>query len=220
LFLEYLKTGARVEIQRPGEKGNEGFMCKIEVMIPSKREVLIHAPVEGNRPVDLKIGGSFTLRLLTDNAIYCFTATMLAYGDVDGFDVVRFRVDSDGEKVQRRSAFRFNCAIEASYSVIYSSGQQAEREDALITDLSAGGAKIFSNKSLHVGYLLNISLPLGKELVVAFGDVRTQNKLPRGSKYEYCYGVRFAMMPETDQEKIIRFMYKLQREELKKARPR
>jgi len=194
-------------------------MCKIEVLLPT-REVLVHAPVERNRPVDLLIGGNLILRLLTDNAIYRFKATMISYGDVDGFDVVKLRIDDTGEKIQRRSAFRFNCVIPITFSVIYSSGQQAEREEGIISDLSAGGAKIFTNKNLHTGYLLNISIPLGDDFVVAFGDIRTRTELPRQSKYSYQYGIRFSMMPESDQELIIRFMYKMQREELKKARPR
>ncbi|MDR0271796.1 MAG: PilZ domain-containing protein [Clostridiales bacterium] len=220
MYIEYLKSGARVQIQRPVDGPAGGFMCKIEVLIPEKRQVLVHAPVERNRLVELKIGGNLMLRLLTDNAIYNFKATMVAYAEIDGFDVVRLSIDDDGEKVQRRSAFRFNCAIPVTFSAIYSSGQQAEREEGVATDLSAGGAKIFTDKSLHTGYLLNISIPLGEGLVVAFGDVRTRTELPDGSKFAYQYGVRFSMMPESDQEQIIKFMYKNQREELKKARPR
>ncbi|MCL1884940.1 MAG: PilZ domain-containing protein [Defluviitaleaceae bacterium] len=220
MFVENLKSGARVQIQRPSDGPTGGFMCKIEVLIPEKRMVLIHAPVENNRPVDLKIGGSLMLRLLTDNATYRFRSTMMEYGDVDGFDVVKLRVDDEGEKIQRRSAFRFHCSIPISFSVIYSSGQQTEREEGIIIDLSAGGTKIYTNKSLHEGYLLNISIQLDKDTVVAFGDIRAKSELPRGSKYTYQYGIRFAMMPESDQETIIRYMYKIQREELKKARPR
>ncbi|MCL2386287.1 MAG: PilZ domain-containing protein [Defluviitaleaceae bacterium] len=209
-----------MQIQRPGDGPSAGYTCKIEVLIPEANEVLIHAPIERNRLVQLQKGGKFILRLLTDNATYIFNATMMAYGDVDGFDVVKFHIDDGGEKIQRRSAFRFNCFIGITYAVVYSSGQQAEREEGMITDLSAGGAKIFTDKNLHEGYLLNIELPLGDDLVIAFGDVRTKTQLPKSSKYAFQYGIRFSMMPESDQEKIIRFMYKMQREELKKARPR
>ena len=220
MYIEYLKSGARVQIQRPFDTPNDGFMCKIEVLLPDTREVLIHAPIERNKPAELPIGGILILRLLTDNAIYSFNTTMIAYADVDGFDVVKLRIDDEGKKIQRRTAFRFNCMIPVSFSVIYSSGQQSEREDGMVSDLSAGGAKIFTNKSLHTSYLLTVSISLGDQLVVAFGDVRTRTELPRGSKFSYQYGVRFAMIPEEDQEKIIKFMYKMQREELKKARPR
>ncbi|MCL2355681.1 MAG: PilZ domain-containing protein [Defluviitaleaceae bacterium] len=220
MFVNNLKSGARVQIQRPDDGPNGGFVCKIELLIPDSREILVHAPVSQHKVVDLQNAGPLTLRLLTDNAIYVFNATFLAKTDVDGFDVVRLRIDSDGEKIQQRSAFRFNCAIPITFTVIYSSGQQAEREVGMISDLSAGGAKIFTDKSMQSGYLLNVSIQLGEEFVVAFGDVRSKTEMPEGSKFAYQYGVRFAMMPETDQEQIIRYMYKVQREELKKARPR
>jgi len=220
MFIENLKSGARVQIQGRGEDPTGGYMCKVEVLIPEKKEVLIHAPVERGRLVRMRVGSDFTLRLLSDNATYMYKAKLVEYTDVDGFDVVRFRLEGDGEKVQRRSSFRFNCALPATYAIIYSSGQQSEREDALVRDVSAGGAKIFSDQNLQEGYLLNIGLQLGDDTVVAFGDVRSRVELPKSSRYAYQYGVRFSMMPESDQEAIVRYMYKLQREELKKARPR
>ena len=220
MFIDQLKSGSRVQIQQPGDSHTGGIMCKVEILLPENLEVLIHAPVERGRPVRLSESETYFLRLLTDNAIYRYKVKLMAYDDVDGFDVVRFKLEDGGEKVQRRSAFRFNCALRVTYSVIYSNGQQSDREEGLIVDLSAGGAKIFSDKNLHTGYLLNISLQLSDDLVVAFGDVRTKRELPRESRFAYQYGVRFAMMPESDQEKIIRYMYKMQREELKKARSR
>lgn len=220
MFISQLKSGSRVQIQKPGESGNEGYMCKVEIVLPSSEEVLVHAPISQGKMVILPRGGTFNLRLLTDNAEYRFSAILVSYTDIDGFDAIRFKLTSSGDKVQRRSAFRFNCSLNVQFSVISQSGQQSDREDGLIRDLSAGGTKIFTNKSLRVGDLLNISLQLGQDLVVAFGDIRTKNELPIESKFAYQYGIRFTMMPETDQEKIIRYMYKQQREALKKARPR
>jgi len=220
MHFDQLKSGTRVQIQRRGDSPTGGYMCKVEVLLPEERELLVHAPIEGGRLVRFDQGENCSLRLLTENAIYRFKAKLLAHGDVDGFDVVRFKLIGDGEKVQRRSAFRFNCALPVNFSVIYTSGQQGAREEGLIVDLSAMGAKMYADSNIQTGYLLNISIQLGDELVVAFGDVRTKKEMVQQSKYSYQYGVRFAMMPEADQEGIIRYMYKMQREELKKARPR
>jgi len=220
MFIDQIKPGARLQIQRPNDGPNEGFMCKVEVVLPDVKEVMVHAPISQGRIVKLPQGGVFNLRLLTDNAAYKYGAVLAAYTDIDGFDVIKFKLTTGGDKVQRRSAFRFNCSLNVEYSVVSQSGQQSDREVGLVRDLSAGGTKIYTEKSLRVGDLLNIGLQLGDELVVAFGDVRTKTDLPRESKYPYQYGIRFTMMPESDQEKIIRYMYKEQREALKKARPR
>jgi len=220
MYIDQLKSGLRIQIQKAGDKETEGYMCKIEVIIPETKVVLVHAPMSQGRMVKLTQGSKFHLRLLSDNATYTFEATLEAYTDIDGFDVIMFKLTTDGNKIQRRSAFRFNCALPVQFAVISQSGQQSERIEGLIIDLSAGGAKVFSSKSLRLGDLLNISLELGNDLVVAFGDVRTKTELPMKSKYAYQYGIRFSLMPESDQEKIIRYMYKEQRELLKKARPR
>ena len=220
MFIDQLKSGSRIQIQRPGDRENEGFMCKVEVTVPETQTVLVHAPMQHGHLIKLPVGGQFNLRLLTENAAYRFGAELAEYTDIDGFDVIMFKLTTGGDKVQRRSAFRFNTSLKVEYSVISQSGQQSERESGLIIDLSAGGAKIFTHRVLRIGDLLNIGLQLGDDLVVAFGDVRTKTDLPSKSRYPFQYGIRFTMMPQADQEAIIRFMYKEQREALKKARPR
>ncbi|MCL2840393.1 MAG: PilZ domain-containing protein [Defluviitaleaceae bacterium] len=220
MFIEQLKSGSKVQIQRLSSDTDDGYMCKIEVMLPNTREVLIYPPIENGRLVRLRTGEKFVLRLMSDNSSFRYTATLVAYTEVDGFDVLRFKLEDGGEKIQRRSAYRFAYTLNVSFSVVYSSGEQSEREEGLIIDLSAGGAKMYSDKKMTIGHLLNIDLQLGDNFLVAFADVRTVMDLPRGSRYKYQYGFRFTMMPQVDQEVIIRYMYKLQREELKKARPR
>jgi c-di-GMP-binding flagellar brake protein YcgR len=213
-----MKQGTRVEVKSFGD--SSPYITTVESVIEKNNCVLLDIMRTGGVEVRLSSGKPYVLRFFSDRGVFKFTCVMRGYIKKGHFDYMLFNAADDGEKIQRRQAFRFNCGIPVSFSIIYSSGQQAGREDGLISDLSAGGAKIFTNKNLHTGYLLNISIPLGEGLVVAFGDVRTKTELPSQSKYHFQYGIRFAMMPESDQEQIIRFMYKMQREELKKARPR
>jgi c-di-GMP-binding flagellar brake protein YcgR len=206
-------------IQGPEDGPGGGHTCKIEECLMRTREIVIHAPMEAGRLVKYRTGGNFFLRLLSENAIYRYRATFVSYGTVDGFDVVRFKLEDEGEKMQRRDSFRFNCSLPCTYAIIHSSGQQSEREEGLVVDISAGGTKIYTDKTLQKGYLLNIGITLGNATLVAFGDVRTKKELPPDSRYAYQYGIRFAMMPESDKERIVRHMHKLQREELKKFSP-
>jgi c-di-GMP-binding flagellar brake protein YcgR len=221
VFIEQLKAGTKVRVLLQEESVADGYLCKIIKLIPEKRQVFIHAPVENDKTVELEAGTELVIKLMTDNASYNFKASLMAYTEINGYDIVRLQIVNDGEKVQRRSAFRFNCSIPTTFKIIYTDGQQAEDEEGLVTDLSAGGTKIFANKSIPEGSLLNISLPLGEDTnIVAFGDIRLKLSTPDNAKYAYQYGVRFTMMPEADQELIIKYTYKMQREELKKARPR
>jgi len=219
MYLEKMESGRRIQIQQPGDAINEGFMCKIEVFIDETNEVLIHAPVSRGRLVDLPKFVSYALQVHADNAIYRFRAKVVEYLKLDGFDMVKFKVLDEGEKTQRRDAFRFDCAIAVEFSIIHDNGEQSETEHGLIIDISAGGIKMFSDIDMDEGALLNVQLQLGKEFIVAFGDVRTKMRIPKTkkSRYLFQYGVRFSMMPEGDKERIIRFIYQEQRDQLKKA---
>jgi c-di-GMP-binding flagellar brake protein YcgR len=221
LFIEQLKAGEKVKVQRPEDDAAGGFLCKIIKLVTERRQIFIHAPAEDNKIVEMDVGSELTLHLMTDNASYNFKASVLAYTEINGYDILRLQIVNTGEKVQRRSAFRFNCAIQTTFKIIYTDGQQAEDEEGLVTDLSAGGTKIYTNKGIPEGALLNISLPLDDDVtIIAFGDVRMKREVPDNAKYKYQYGVRFTMMPEADQELIFKYIMKMQREELKKARPR
>ena len=219
MYLDQLKSSARVLIQRPGDGPHDGFMCKIVTLL-NDQQLLIHAPKQDGQLVKLPVGDRFILRVMSDVSIYHFKAVLMAYLKEDGFDVVKFRVTDEGEKVQRRDAFRFNCAVVVEFATVSNSGQMGDSEKGLVIDLSAGGLKLNSNKFMQVRDFLNISMQLDDDLIVAFGEVCSMKDIPDNDKYKYQYGIKFAMMPATDQEKIVRYIYRAQREELKKARPR
>jgi len=219
MYLEKIESGRRIQIQQPGDAINEGYMCKVEVLVSETKEVLIHAPVSRGRLVDLPKFVNYSLQVHADNAIYRFKAKVVEHLKLDGFDMVKFKVLDEGEKTQRRDAFRFDCAIPVEFSIIHDNGEQSETEKGLIIDISAGGIKMFSDIDLAESTLLNVQLQLGKDFIVAFGDVRTKIRIPsaKKSRYPFQYGVRFSMMPEADKECIIRFIYQEQRDQLKKA---
>ena len=216
MYFDQLKSGVRVQIVLPGHDSSNSVMCKIEVAVPERKELLVHAPSE--KYAAMPKGGGYSIRTLTDNAIYVFRATMLSVGHVDGFKVIRFLIEDNGEKTQRRNAYRFTCAIPITFTVVDATGGQSENAKGIVTDLSAGGIKLATDLHLKNSDLLNISLDLDGETVVAFGDVRSKTELPRTAKHLFQYGIRFPMIPQTDQEKIIKHVTKLQREELKKVR--
>jgi len=220
LYFQQIRTGRRMLIQRLGDSPTKGLLCRIEIALPDSDEIILYAPIEHGRLVVFEADERCTLRLLTETATYRFNSQYIRHEDIDGFDVVRFKLIGQGEKLQRRSAFRFSCNLPVQFSIVYSSGQQSPKEKGVISDLSAGGAKMYSNSKLQSGFLLNISLEFGDDLVVTFGEVRTITTLRAGEDFTYQYGVRFTLIPEIDQEKIISYMYKMQREELKKARIR
>ena len=220
MFIDHLKTGSKVYLHRKGDTNSSGILTRVEFLSPEKQEVYVFAPKAGGRPVRLIADEQYYLRLLTESSIYRYRVKFQSHGEIEGFEVSCFKLLDGGEKTQRREAFRFNLNTMAVFSVVYTDGNQSEKIEGMIVDLSAGGAKIYSDRKVSKGELLIIDLALDEDQIIAFGDVRTVGDLPPKSKFAYQYGVRFAMMAESDQEKIIRYMYKKQRDELKKANSR
>lgn len=220
MHIDHLKLGAKVYLHRRGDATTGGISTRVELIVPEKQEVFVYAPKVDGHPVKLNPDEQYYLRLITDSSIFRYRVKFVTGGEIDGFDVSCFKLLDGGEKTQRRNSFRFNLSKMVIFSVVYTDGQQSEKESGMLVDLSAGGAKINTDRKMNIGYLLTIDLQLDDENLITFGDVRTAIDLPKGSRYSYQYGIRFAMIPESDQEKIIRFMYKKQREELKKANSR
>ena len=220
MYTENLKTGVRVYLQKRGDTTSGGVMTRVEMLVPEKQELFVYAPKVSGHIMNLNTDELYYFRLVTDASVFRYKAKFLKHGEIEGFDISSFRLLDGGEKTQRRTAFRFNVSKSIVFSIVYTSGYQSEKEEGLLVDLSAGGAKIYSDRKMSIGYLLNIDLQLDEDAIVTFGDVRTASDLPAGSKYAYQYGIRFATIPESDQERIVRFMYKKQREDLKKANSR
>ena len=220
MHIDHLVNGAKVYLHKRGDTSSGGILTRVSLTSPEKHEVFVTSPKVNGRLVDLHEDEQYYFRLVTESSIFRFRAKFLSYGDIDGFDISKFKLLDGGEKTQRREAYRFNLNTMVIFSVVYSDGNQSEKISGMIMDLSAGGAKIYSDRKVSKGEFINIDLKLDDDQIIVFGDVRTAMDLPSKSKFAYQYGVRFAMMAESDQEKIIRFMYKKQREDLKKAKSR
>ena len=220
LYIDHLRAGAKVYLHKRGDTTGAGILTRVELMKPEKHEVYVYAPKVNGHPVNLTSDEQYYFRLVTECSIFRYRVKFLTHGEIDGFDISCFKLLDGGEKSQRREAYRFNLNTMVIFSVVYTDGNQSEKIDGMIVDLSAGGAKIYSDRKVSKGEFIIIDLMLDDDQIIVFGDVRTANDLPPKSRFAYQYGVRFAMMAESDQERIIRFMYKKQREELKKANSR
>ena len=220
MHIDNLTYGTKVYLHKQGDSASGGILTRVELLSPEKQEVYVNSPKLNGHPYELNTNEQYYFRLVTDNTIYRFRAKFLRRGEISGFEVSVFKLLDGGEKAQRREAYRFNLNSMVVFSVVYTDGNQSEKIDGVVVDLSAGGAKINTDRKVSKGELLIIELMLDDDQIIVFGDVRTANDLPPKSRFAYQYGVRFAMMAESDQERIIRFMYKRQREELRKATTR
>ena len=224
MFASLLKSGEKVYLHKWGETVSKGILSRVEVYLPEKNEVQIYAPQVSGRLVDLNPDLYYDIRIFGSIAEYRFKVRFIAHDEIDGFPISRFSLENGGEKVLRRNSFRLNLNTMIMFSVIHEDGNQSEKEEGKIVDLSAGGIKLQTNRKLKIGELLHLHMQLDDSVIIAFGDVKyisrvhDYNRKKTEPTFSYHYGINFVMLADADQERIVRYIYQKQTQELKNSK--
>ena len=229
MFTNHLKSGEKAYLHQWGDDdSSKGILTRIEHYKAEDKELHIWPPKVDGKTARINSDSFYEIRLFADTAEYRYKVKFIKHDEIDGFPITRFKLMHDGEKILRRNAFRINLDTMVLYSVVQDDGNQSDKIEGRVVDLSSGGAKILTNQELDRGELLNLSIQLDNHLIIAFGDVRFAAPAPptffRGigknprPRYTYQYGISFVMLSDTDEEKIIQYMYRKQREELGRTR--
>lgn len=216
MFLKDIKTGTQVQLSRKGADPQiKPYMTRVEV-VEDNNTILIHAPLEKGARVKLVERNLYKLCFISEGAQINFEGKLMEAVKIDGFHMLRFSIDAPGEKIQRRNAFRFACTLPFTFNVIADDGRQSPRIEGVIRDLSSGGIKIVTKANIPDNVLLRIDLNLDEEYIMAFGQIRMKKHVPDNIKYPYTYGISFELLPEADEERIVRYVYNEQRKLLKR----
>ena len=225
MFTNRLKSGERVYLHKWGDNDSKGLLTRVEIHCPIKKEVQIYSPQVNGRPARLNDETYYDLRLFCEVAEYRYKVKFIAHNEVDGFALTRFKLMHDGEKSLRRNAYRLNLDTMVMFSIVHYDGNQSEKEEGKLVDLSIGGVKILTNKEIMKGDLLNLNLQLDKDMIVAFGDIKFAQEAPppvirkkNQPKYAYQYGLSFVMLTDSDEEKIIQFIHRKKMQEIRDAK--
>ena len=220
MFTNRLKSGERVFLHEWGGTGTKGIPSRLVIFKPSEQEAHVSAPLVDGRPVKLSADMYYELRVYAENSEFRFKAKFLSDDEVYGFAISRFMLMNEGEKLLRRNAYRINIDTAVSFSVVYEDGHQYDRDEARVVDLSVGGAKIQTDMKIEKGELLNLSIQLGNELIIAFGDIKYAEPMPHSTdpsdtrpKYAYQYGISFVMLADSDKERVVQLMHKKKKQE-------
>jgi len=218
MLINSVKPGESVQITLKSGAVSQGpYTTKVEV-IENAQSVLLQPPVMASRADRLDTTSAYGLSFISDGSMINYNARLAGYTRLDGIEVLRFTLQGEGQKVQRRGSFRFTCSLPMEMHIISEDGEVGPPLQAIIRDLSGGGMRVTSNETLPMNSLLRLLLPVTeKEPLIAFGEVRMARP-SNDSKQAFQYGIEFSVMPQADQERIIRFVYSEQRKTLKRTR--
>ena len=219
MIVDHIKTGDRVEITF-GTEGSERtvLLSKVEVVL-DKKKILIHAPIYKGRTIKLPKERTFTMLFISGSAMYRFDTEVDDYLKVDEFNVISIKLLTEGEKVQRREFFRFNCAIPVTFTQINENGEQvgAGFEEGIIRDISGGGMKLVATQDRELKSIIRATIQLDGEYLMLFGQILHKKHNPLAT-HPWQFSVKFAAISNNEQERIIQYVYNEQRKSLLRSK--
>ncbi len=204
-----LRIGQRVEFD--AENDGKRYTSRIEDILPDR--LFVAMPVDAKRrPVlpepDSKVCG----RIITDKCVYRFFAV---YKErcADPIPIWKITKPVLLERWQRRRFVRVPARLALTVQIINEEGQLGQSVETTLVDLSGNGV-CFSYPSLvHVGCRAVLDI----EPLPDIGNLQLVSKVTKCVPVEtplavvYHVGVEFENMERSVQNKLVRFIFELQR---------
>jgi len=208
MFADGVKTGDRLEI-----KGNGKTYVSVVEEVTETGDITIHMPIEYGRLVELYKNTVYHAIFFTEKGILRFTAEVSDYDKTDNFNLIRLKILSEGERMQRRSFFRFNCVIPFRFAL---DGEDSFRE-GVMKDICGGGIRFVTNIDIPMNKTVKCEMVLNGEALCLQGAVLHRQHFPK-SVYAYQYRIEFTGVMMNDREKIVQYVYEEQRRIIKRIK--
>lgn len=195
--------GERLEILFEGNV----YISQIQDIYDDDR-YLISVPIARGYSVFIPLGERLKVRFFRPNGVYEFEAVLDSREKRENVEGLVIKRNSDINRIQRREYYR----LQTVRDIKYRKGEEEEYRHGITKDISGGGMRIFVDRSLEPGEVVDILVPLEEELKLKGRVIRT-NKVDNGFEVGLCY----VDIDRWDREKIIRFIFENQRKRIKKG---
>ncbi len=219
MLIDHIKIGDRLEIslKRDNELGRI-YVSQVSNILDTT-QVTVMMPISYGKLVKLPIGPGFMAIFFTEKGMLRFDVSVVKYIKEDQFNMVVLKLESGGEKMQRRNFFRYQCMLPMKFSVINETDLESEGKDEVISemfdgitkDMGGGGVRFVTNAEIDGKATINVIIMLGdKEYCVAIAKVLYTLRFPT-SAYKFQYRTKFVSILPEEQEKIVQFIFNQQR---------
>lgn len=228
-MIDYIKTGNQLVISNikrslgrntpaPPEPDEISYISQVEEVL-DKNEISAVVPIYQGKLIRLPEKTLYNMIFHTARGMVHFEGRIEGYYKEDETHLMKIRLLSNGEIVQRREFFRFPCRLPLKFAEV-KEGETLFQDDMLfgiINDLSGGGMRFFSNDKVAEDAKISCILELGADSLLLIGKIVGRDDLKEGS-YTFDYRVIFAGILESDQQRIVRYIFNEQRQQLKTIR--
>lgn len=208
-----LKVGQCLEVSLMDDVNHNKFSSRIEDL--NDDELILGMPMLKGYPIIPTRGSAFEAKLVTEFSAYKFVSVYKGK-KMDPFPVWSASVPKFVEKFQQREFVRVKTTIPVQVRL-----RDEETEKLLppvhtyIRDISGGGVRFIMDQPLPEKSIVHLEFDVPEiETIKVYAEV-IRYVQPVGTEDVFWIGVKFLSLPNLIRSKLIRFIFKKQREMLK-----
>lgn len=196
----------------------ENFICNLQDI--KEEGIAISIPIREGEYLPLKNGEVIQAYYYDKKSIYKFSSVVIGR-ERKNISLIWIAIPTKYKKIQRRKFVRVNLLLKVRYAVVrpdikldINSIASLEFLDAVALDLSGGGIRLNIKEKLKHNNHVVVELPMENKEMFIIGKVVRVDKDELGNN---TYGIKFLNMNFNKQDKIIEYVFKIMREQMKKG---
>ncbi len=228
---EYVKPGNVIEIidkdlENPEERSAKTLRTRIFDIV-SDDVIKVTIPTVQGKLQLIDTDGEYDVYFYTSNGLYQCTCTVKDRYRSNAIPIMELELQSNLRRYQRREYYRLNCMLEMKCHAFdeeetdeyiktgnYSTATGLRGPNAVMVDISGGGARFVSVDSYEVGALILFRFSLkqatgNKEYSIVGRVVYSEVMENMGGKYEN--RAQFVDIENTERESIIKYIFEEER---------
>ena len=202
---------------------NDGYY-KSNIEDVNKQLISISIPIKEGQYIPLRIGEMIEVIYYFENDIYKFY-TKVVNRKIDGIPVIEIEYPDKVFKIQRRKFVRVPIVCNVVYSkigakqengnIVKLSPDKVKDFKGIMVDLSGGGMRIKLKEKLNLGDIISVDMPLGEDTLKVKGEI-VRVEYDEINKLHVC-GMDFKDLEERAREKLIRYIFQIMRDRMRKG---
>jgi c-di-GMP-binding flagellar brake protein YcgR len=193
------------------------FNCNIQDI--TEEYIAINIPMSAGEYLPLSKGTMIEAIYYEEENIYKFASSVMGRR-FENIPIILLSKPKEVQKIQRRKYFRMPLISGIKYKNLKdkpktnpSTVEDREYAKALLVDLSGGGMKVKVSEQIRLNDFLLVSLTVNGENILIIGQAMRVVKDDEG---RYTCGLSFEFLENSTREVIIKFIFQLMREQMKK----
>lgn len=210
-----LQPGQRVTVRAAAGASDASYESAVRGI--SREAVELDHPRAGNQRMPVRPGERLDLHVERFGRLHSFSTTARETRDLPRPLLI---VDPPRatERSDRREFFRLDTAIRPNYAArVNEDGEELERLDLVIMDISGGGVQMRSRTHVEPGSLVRLIFALDGNVIDIDLTALVLTSLPEVRTNQIRLHARFTQISRSMQDRVIRFVFREQVERLKRG---